>query len=114
MAFIYGGEEERKGQHHPQSFREAVGPGCVVCNDHSFHDISDRLRVVPIFPQGQSERNVKIIPTRERRDAVGRAASSRVEPRRAWDDFHTRSLFARSSIPEQKWGLLVVYISDIF
>ena len=80
MAFIYGGEggeEERKGQHH-QSFREAVGPGCVVCNDHSFHDISDRLRVVPIFPQGQSERNVKIIPTRERRDAVGRAASSRV------------------------------------
>ena len=79
MAFIYGGEDETKGQHHPQSFREAIGPGCVVCNDHSFHDISDRLRVVPIFPQGHSERNVKIIPTRERRDAVGRAASSRVE-----------------------------------
>ena len=110
MAFIYGGEEERKGQHHPQSFREAVGPGCVVCNDHSFHDISDRLRVVPIFPQGQSERNVKIIPTRERRDAVGRAASSRVSSGMIF----TRSVFARSSIPKEKWGLLVVYISDIF
>ena len=109
MAFNYGGEEERKGQHH-QSFREAVGPGCVVCNDHSFHDISDRLRVVPIFPQGQSERNVKIIPTRERRDAVG---ESRVEPRLAWDDFHTRSLLARSSIPEEKWGPLVVFFKKI-
>ena len=109
MAFNYGGEEERKGQHH-QSFREAVGPGCVVCNDHSFHDISDRLRVVPIFPQGQSERNVKIIPTRERRDAVG---ESRVEQRLAWDDFHTRSLLACSSIPEEKWGPLVVFFKKI-
>ena len=24
----------------------------------------------------------------------------------AWDDFHTRSRFARSTIPEEKWGLL--------
>ena len=51
MAFIYGGEEERKGQHN-QSLREAVGPGCVVCTDHSFQHISDSLRVVSIFPQG--------------------------------------------------------------
>ena len=27
----------------------------------------------------------------------------------AWDDFHARSRFARSTIPEEKWGLLVVY-----
>ena len=27
----------------------------------------------------------------------------------AWGDFHARSHFARSTIPEEKWGLLVVY-----
>ena len=26
----------------------------------------------------------------------------------AWGDFHARSRFARSTIPEDKWGLLVV------
>ena len=31
------------------------------------------------------------------------------EKRLAWGDFHARSLFARSTIPEEKWGLLVVY-----
>ena len=28
----------------------------------------------------------------------------------AWGDFHARSRFARSTIPEGKWGLLVVYV----
>ena len=28
----------------------------------------------------------------------------------AWGDFHARSRFARSTIPEEKWGLLVVYV----
>ena len=27
----------------------------------------------------------------------------------AWGDFHARSRFAHSTIPEEKWGLLVVY-----
>ena len=27
----------------------------------------------------------------------------------AWGDFHVRSRFARSTIPEEKWVLLVVY-----
>ena len=27
----------------------------------------------------------------------------------AWGDFHVRSCFARSTIPEEKWGLLVVW-----
>ena len=27
----------------------------------------------------------------------------------AWVDFHARSRFARSTIPEKKWGLLIVY-----
>ena len=26
-----------------------------------------------------------------------------------WGDFHSRSRFARSTIPEEKWGLLLVY-----
>ena len=25
-----------------------------------------------------------------------------------WGDFHARSRFARSAIPEEKWGLLIV------
>ena len=29
-------------------------------------------------------------------------------PLLAWRDFHARSRFARSAIPEEKWGLLVV------
>ena len=31
------------------------------------------------------------------------------EKKLAWGDFHARSRFARSNIPEEKWGLLVVY-----
>ena len=29
-----------------------------------------------------------------------------------WGDFHTCSCFARSAIPEEKWGLLIVYTSS--
>ena len=32
-----------------------------------------------------------------------------VSPFLAWGNFHARSHFARSTIPEEKWGLLVVY-----
>ena len=35
-------------------------------------------------------------------------ATSRVSPFLAWGDFHARSRFARSTIPEGKWGLLAV------
>ena len=35
--------------------------------------------------------------------------TSRVSPFLAWGDFHARSRFARSTFPEEKWGLLVVY-----
>ena len=30
----------------------------------------------------------------------------------AWSDFHTHSSFARSTIPEEKWELLVVYSAN--
>ena len=38
-----------------------------------------------------------------------------VPPFLAWGDFHARSRFARSTIPEEKGGLLVVYprVTDI-
>ena len=43
-------------------------------------------------------------PTQERRDAVGREKNAFL----AWGDFYARSRFACSTIPEEKWGLLVV------
>ena len=30
--------------------------------------------------------------------------TSRVSPFLAWGDFHARSRFARSTVPEEKWG----------
>ena len=31
----------------------------------------------------------------------------------AWGDFYKRSSFAHCTIPERKWGLLVVYIAHV-
>ena len=57
-----------------------------------------RLRIVPHFSSGIVERakraRVKINPREKRRHA----------PFLAWVDFHARSHFARSTIPEEKWG----------
>ena len=50
---------------------------------------------------------VKISPTRKKRRG-GREKNDHVS-RLAWGNFHARSRFARSTIPEEKWGLLVVY-----
>ena len=56
----------------------------------------------PIFPQGQqSARNARA------------PAPRRVSPFLAWGDFHARSRFARSSIPEETQGTirsLIIYI----
>ena len=50
----------------------------------------------------------------ERQDAAGRRLS--LSPPRpaflAWGDFRARSSFARSTIPEKNWGLLVVYSTE--
>ena len=51
----------------------------------------------------ETRARVKITPREKRRRHVW--------PFLAWDDFHARSPFARANIPEQKWGLLVVYIN---
>ena len=55
---------------------------------------------------------MKITPREKRRHAAGREkilSPRRLSPFLAWGDFHARSRFARSTIPEEKWGLLVVY-----
>ena len=49
---------------------------------------NDRLRVVPHF----SSRIVIFLSPR------------RVAPFLAWGDFYARSRFARSTVPEEKWG----------
>ena len=42
---------------------------------------------------------MKIIPRKKRLHAA-----ARMSPFLAWGDFHARSRFARSTIPEEKWG----------
>ena len=60
-----------------------------------------RLRVVPHFSSGIVERE-------KRRHAAGREKNDlpprRVWPFLAWGDFHARSRFVRSTLPEEKWG----------
>ena len=61
-----------------------------------------RLRVVPHFSSGIVER-----AKRERSGKsphVRKGDTRRVSPFLAWGDFHARSRFARSTIPEEKWG----------
>ena len=50
---------------------------------------------------------MKITPREKRLHAAGRLiflSPRRVSPFLAWGDFHARSRFARSTIPEEKWG----------
>ena len=44
---------------------------------------------------------MKITPREKRRHAAGR---EKVSPFLTWGDFHARSRFAPSTIPEEKWG----------
>ena len=52
--------------------------------------------------------------SRDNLETTGDESGARrcVSPFLAWGDFHARSRFARSTIPEEKWGLLVVYRSN--
>ena len=81
----------------------------------SARDRTGRLRVVPHFSSGTVER--------AKRERAGKSPHARkgdtrrgerkmiifLSPRHvsiflAWDDFHARSRFALSTIPEEKWG----------
>ena len=71
----------------------------------------NRERVVPHFflrdsRASETRARVKITPREKRWHAAGREKNEgrHVSPFLAWDDFHARSRFARSTIPEEKWG----------
>ena len=40
------------------------------------------------------------------------SARENQSPFLAWGDFHARSLFARSTIPEEKWGTIRSLVRD--
>ena len=91
---------------------------CIMCLDTSQIAAADVKSIMALlsqnsvaFSSGKRERakreRVKISPTRKKRRG-GREKNDHVS-RLAWGDFHARSRFARSTIPEEKWGLLVVY-----
>ena len=70
--------------------------------------LNSRLRVVPHFSSGiveRAKRERAWKSSHARKDDTRRVAFSRV------GDFHERPRFARSTIPEEKWGLLVVYLN---
>ena len=60
-------------------------------------------------PAGESEtrERVKITPREKGETRRGEFSPPRLSFLE-WGDFHARSRFARSIIPEEKWGLLVV------
>ena len=67
-----------------------------------------RLRVVPNFSsriveRAKRERAWKS-PHARKGDTRRVLSPRRVSPFLAWDDFHARSRFARSTISEEKWG----------
>ena len=68
------------------------------------------LLLAPFFPRSLTPVPRSLLLNRtETLDTQGTASLSFL----AWIDFHARSRFARSTNPEVKWGLLVVYSSSI-
>ena len=65
------------------------------------YQLTPRLRVVPHFSTGIVKR-AKL--ERAWKSPHARKASRRVSPFLAWGDFHARSRFARSTVPDDKWG----------
>ena len=59
-----------------------------------------RLRVVPHYSSGTVERAKRARENHPTREKETRGVS----PFLAWGHFHARSRFARSTIPEEKWG----------
>ena len=64
-----------------------------------------RLRVVPHFSSA--------IVERAKRERV-KINQRRVSPFLAWGDFHARSRFAHSTIPEEKWGTTSSLWRDVY
>ena len=70
---------------------------------HDLISLYFRLRVVPHFSSGIVEQ-VKLNASARENHPTREKATRGVSPCLAWSDFHVRSLFARSTIPEEKWG----------
>ena len=87
----------------------------MAVKDHQVGRAVYRLRAVPFFISdsraSEMRTHMKNHPTRERGDAAVSECFSLSSPRLAffaWGDFDARSRFAPATIPEEKWGLLVV------
>ena len=97
VLYVFRSDLERRNRH---LLRQKTGYSQAEMRKTS----SIRLRVVPIFPRDSSASDararVKITPL----EYGGTRRLAFLE----WGDFHARSRFARSAIPEEKWGLLIV------
>ena len=82
--FVYYPSEPLAKMYKPRSFKQ---------------QFTVRLRVVPHFSSGIVER-----AKRERVKITSREKRRHAAPFLAWGDSHARSRFARSTIPEEKWG----------
>ena len=94
--------------HSDSKAQEFQTPLAKVC--YRFR-IPDRLRVVPHFSSGIVERAKREGAWKssharkcDTRRGERNFLSPRVSPFLAWGDFHAPSRFARSTIPEEKWG----------
>ena len=86
----------------------------MVATVYERDNCTGRLRVVPDFSSGIVERakrerawkspHARKGDTRRGERKMIFLSPRRVSPFLAWGDFHARSRFARSTIPEEKWG----------
>ena len=78
----------------------------ALCSLFSGSRRAHRLGVVPHFSSGIVERakRERAWKSPHARKGDTRPAPRRVSPFLAWGDFHARSRFAYSTIPEEKWG----------
>ena len=91
----------KQPQFHAMLFIIIIIRSLYPCGNLPSPVVSLDYKQSPIFPQGQqSERNASVRQNHPTREQVTRGVS----PFLAWGDFHMRSRFARSTIPEEKWG----------
>ena len=84
-------------------FHEAVGDTLSLSVDTPQH-----LTKIGLLEEYSDDKGIEYTHLRrERRDAVRKARPLRLAFL-AWGDFHARLRFPRSTILEEKWGLLVV------
>ena len=92
--------------HHVTRMKSSGNCGVVSVgerNKKAFFQLNlSRLRQVPHFSSGRVEWAKRERAWKSPHARKGDAC--RVSPFLAWGDFHARSRFAHSTIPEEKWG----------